>query len=292
MELGTLGIWSMQLRDARREEAREAAAELDELGFGTLWIPGLDGKGVFDDVDALLAAAPRIVVALGVLGVWGQRPADVGRTLAELDAAHGPRTLLGLGVSSPESATAAGEVWGSPLATMSGYLDELAASEHPVSRDRLVLGALGPRMAGLAATRTAGLHPFLVPAEYSAIQRAQLDPEALVAPHLAAVLDTDAARARDTAREGIGFFFGLPAYRANLARFGYGEDDVADGGSDRLIDAVVAHGDLSDVAHRVEQHLEAGADHVALHVLSGGNDIPRAQWRELATLLSPGGAVE
>jgi probable F420-dependent oxidoreductase len=291
MELGTLGIWSMQLRDARRPEVRDAAAELDALGFGALWIPGLDGKGVFDDVDALLAAAPRAVVALGVLGVWGQRPADVGRTLAELDAAHGPRTLLGLGVSSPESAAAAGQEWGSPLAAMAGYLDELAASEAPVSRDRLVLGALGPRMARLAATRTAGLHPFLVPAEHAAVQRTELGPDALVAPHLAVVLDTEPARARDIARAGVGFFFGLPAYRANLARFGFGEDDLAAGGSDRVIDAVVAHGDLTAVAERVRQHLEAGADHVALHVLAGDDNLPRAQWRELATLAGPGGTL-
>ncbi|HEX4360979.1 MAG TPA: TIGR03620 family F420-dependent LLM class oxidoreductase [Pseudonocardia sp.] len=291
MELGTLGIWSMQLRDARRDGVREAVAELDALGFGTLWIPGLDGKGVFDDVDALLAAAPRVAVALGVLAVWGQHPADVGRTIAELDAAHGPRTLLGLGVSSPESAAAVGQEWGNPLDTMSNYLDELAATEHPVTRDRLLLGALGPRMARLAATRTAGLHPFLVPAEYSEVQRAQLGAEALVAPHLAVVLDTDPARARDIARAGIGFFFGLPAYRANLARFGFGDDDVADGGSDRLVDAVVAHGDLAAVAGRIRRHLDAGADHVALHVLTGDNDLPRAQWRELATLLGPDGKI-
>ena len=158
MELGTLGIWSMQLRDARRPEVHEAAAELDALGFGALWIPGLDGKGVFDDVAALLEAVPRASVALGVLGIWGQRPAEVGRTLAELDSAHGARTVLGLGVSSPESASAAGQDWGNPLDSMAGYLDELAVTWHPVARDRLLLGALGPRMARLAATRTAGLH--------------------------------------------------------------------------------------------------------------------------------------
>jgi len=138
MELGTLGIWSMQLRGADRPAVRDAAAELDALGFTTLWIPGLDGQGVFDDMSALLGAAPHSVVALGVLGVWGQRPSDVGQRMADLDATYGPRALLGLGVSSPESAEAAGEHWGSPIATMSEYLDRLAASDHPVTRDRLV----------------------------------------------------------------------------------------------------------------------------------------------------------
>ncbi|WP_211241386.1 LLM class F420-dependent oxidoreductase [Pseudonocardia spinosispora] len=216
MELGEIGIWSMQLRGAAAPAVRAAAAELDSLGFGTLWIPGLDGNGVFDDVDELLAAAPRSVVSLGVLGIWGQRPGDVGRRLAELDDKHGPRALFGLGVSSPESAEQAGQRWGRPIDTMSGYLDRLAASEHPIDRERLLLGALGPRMAGLAATRTAGLHPFLVPAEYSAIQREALGDAPLIAPHLTVVLDTDASRARDVARAGVGFFLGLPAYRANL----------------------------------------------------------------------------
>lgn len=285
MELGTIGVWSMQFRGAHQPEVRDAAAELDALGFGALWIPGLDGRGVFDDVGELLKAAPRSVVALGVLGVWGQRPDDVGRRLAELDAAAGPRTLLGLGVSSPESAAAVGESFGSPIATMTEYLDRLAASEHPVARDRLLLGALGPRMAGLAVTRTAGLHPFLVPPAYSAIQREAFGSEPLVAPHLAVVLETDPSRAREIARDGVGFFLGLPAYRANLTRLGFGDEDLVPGGSDRLIDALVAHGDLEAVDRRVREHLNAGADHVALHVLTGDDRLPRAQWSELAALL-------
>jgi len=284
MELGTLGIWSMQLRGADRPAVRDAAAELDALGFTTLWIPGLDGQGVFDDMSALLGAAPHSLVALGVLGVWGQPPSDVGQRMADLDATYGPRALLGLGVSSPESAEAAGEQWGSPIATMSEYLDRLAASDHPVTRDRLVLGALGPRMARLAATRGAGLHPFLVPPEYSRIQREALGPEALIAPHLTVVFDTDPSRARDVARDGVGFFLGLPAYRANLTRLGFGDNDLVPGGSDRLIDALVAHGDIADIALRVQQHLDSGADHVALHVLTGDNQLPLPQWRELATL--------
>jgi probable F420-dependent oxidoreductase len=287
MELGTIGIWSMQLRGAHQPEVRDAAAELDALGYGALWSPGLDGQGAFDDVGALLAAAPNTVVALGVLGVWGQRPGDVGRRLADLDGTYGARTLLGLGVSSPESAEAVGESWGSPVATMSSYLAELASSPHPVARDRLVLGALGPRMARLAATRTSGLHPFLVPPAYAATQREALGPGPLIAPHLAVVFDTDPSRARDIARDGVGFFLGLPAYRANLARLGFGDDDLIPGGSDRLIDALVAHGDLSDVERRVREHLDAGADHVALHVLTSDNQLPLPRWRELATLRSP-----
>jgi probable F420-dependent oxidoreductase len=292
MELGTIGIWSMQLRGAHQPVVRDSAAELDALGYRALWIPGLDGRGAFDDVGALLAAAPHSVVALGVLGVWGQRPNDVGRRLADLDVAHGARTLLGLGVSSPESARAAGESWGNPVATMSNYLDQLAASDHPVARDRLVLGALGPRMAQLAATRTSGLHPFLVPPAHAAIQRETLGSGPLIAPHLTVVLDTDPSRARDVARDGVGFHLGLPAYRANLARLGFTDEDLIPGGSDHLIDALVAHGDLADVQRRVQEHLDAGANHVALHVLTGDNQLPLPQWRELATLRSSASSTD
>jgi alkanesulfonate monooxygenase SsuD/methylene tetrahydromethanopterin reductase-like flavin-dependent oxidoreductase (luciferase family) len=123
--LGTVGIWSMELRGASRPEAREAAAELDELGYPALWFPGLDGTSVLDDVDGLLTAAPRATVALGVMGIWGQDPATVGARLAALDATHGPRALIGLGISNPHSAATAGQDYGSPTGSMADYLDQL-----------------------------------------------------------------------------------------------------------------------------------------------------------------------
>jgi len=233
MELGTLGIWSMQLRGADRPAVRDAAAELDALGFRTLWIPGLDGQGVFDDMSALLGAAPHSVVALGVLGVWGQRPSDVGQRMADLDATT-VRAHCSAGRQQPESAEAAGEQWGSPIATMSEYLDRLAASDHPVTRDRLVLGALGPRMARLAATRGAGLHPFLVPPEYSWIQREALGPEALIAR----ISRWSSTRTRPAHAMSPGTAWvssRSPAYRANLTRLGFGDNDLVPGGSDRLM---------------------------------------------------------
>jgi probable F420-dependent oxidoreductase len=144
-------------------------------------------------------------------------------------------------------------------------------------------------MADLAATRTAGWHPFLVTPEYSAGQRARVGAAPVIAPHQAVVLDRDPARARAAARAGIGMFLGFPAYQANLRRLGFTDDDLVPGGSDRLIDAVTAWGDLDDVARRIREHLDAGADHVALHVLTSDPDdragMPREQWRELAALL-------
>ncbi|MFC4150028.1 TIGR03620 family F420-dependent LLM class oxidoreductase [Micromonospora mangrovi] len=286
--IGAIGIWSMELRGAARPEVREAAAELDQLGFPALWIPGLDGPGAVDDVEHLLDAAPHATVTLGVLSMWGQDPAVLGDRWAALDAAYGPRAALGLGVSNAHSAASAGQDYGKPTVSMARFLDGLDAAPRPIAAERRLLGALGPRMVDLAATRTSGWHPFLVTPQHSADQRARVGDEPLIAPHLAVVLDRDPERARAAARAGVGMFIGFPAYRANLARLGFGEEDLVPGGSDRLVDALVAWGDLDAVADRVQAHLDAGADHVTLHVLrpdTDGAGLPRRQWRELAALL-------
>ncbi|GIF68391.1 LLM class F420-dependent oxidoreductase [Asanoa ishikariensis] len=282
--LGRVGIWSMELRGAGRPEVQEAAAELDGLGFRALWIPGLDGSGALDDIEHLLAAAPHSTVALGVLSMWGQDPVR----LAERRATLGPRTLLGLGVSNAHAAANAGQDYGRPTASMGRFLDALDAAPRPVPADRRLLGALGPRMVDLATARTSGWHPFLVTPEYSAAHRARVGDAPLIAAHLAVVLETDPTRARAAARAGVGMFIGFPAYGSNLARLGFGPADLVPGGSDRLIDAVVAWGDRDAVADRIQAHLDAGADHVTLHVLRpAGADggLPRQQWRDLATLL-------
>jgi probable F420-dependent oxidoreductase len=165
---------------------------------------------------------------------------------------------------------------------MGAYLNGLDANLVPASRR--LLGALGPRMVELAAARTAGVHPFLVSPEYSANQRAAIGSDPFIAPHQAVVLDTDADRVRATAREGIGMFIGFPAYQNTLRRLGFGDSDLVPGGSDRLIDATVAWGSVDDIHRRLLEHFDAGADHVAVHVL-GGEDLQLAEWRELATLL-------
>ena len=283
-DLGPVGVWSMELRGAKKPEAQEAATELDELGLRTQWIPGLDGNGVLDDADHLLSAAPHSSVVLGVLGIWGQPADEVASRIARLDEIHGARTVVGLGISDPNSAKRHGQDFGSPISSMGAYLDELDAAATPLPPARRLLGAMGPRMVALAADRTAGIHPFLVTPQYSANQRATIGPEPFIAPHQAIVLDTDPDRARTAARLGVGMFIGFPAYQNNLRRLGYGDSDLIPGGSDRLIDALVAWGSIEDIEQRLREHLDAGADHVAVHVL-GGNGIPLPQWRELATLI-------
>ncbi|CAA9371463.1 MAG: hypothetical protein AVDCRST_MAG47-1276 [uncultured Nocardioidaceae bacterium] len=286
--LGPIGIWSMELRGASRPEVQEAAIELGELGFPALWVPGLDSNAVLDDLDVLLGAAPHATVASAILSIWSQAPYGLGERLAGLDRVHGPRAVIGLGVSNPRSAAAAGQTFGVPTDAMRHYLEQLDAAPTPVPASRRLLGALGPKMADLAATRAAGWHPFMVTPEYTVGHRERVGPGPVIAPHQAVVLDRDPQRARNAARRGLGMFIGFPSYQGNLRRLGFADEDFASGGSDRLIDAVTAWGDLETVARRIEEHLLAGADHVALQVLdssSTGTSMPLQQWRELAGLL-------
>jgi probable F420-dependent oxidoreductase len=286
MNLGRVGIWSMELREVKDPAVRAAATELDALGFGALWIPGLGDKlHAIDRIEALLGATSNATVALGVQSIWGQSPADLAARLAKLPAEQGARALIGLGVSSRENAEASGANYDDPVKLVSSYLSRLASVEHQWPADQLVIGALGPKMAELAATQTRGLHPFLVTPTYSANAREALGAQPVVAPHLAVVLETDTEKARDIARNGVGFFIGLPAYQSNLRRLGFGDDDLlVPGGSDRLIDGLVAHGGLDQISMRIDEHLAAGATHVALHVLQDSQGLPLNQWRALAQL--------
>ncbi|XVV11197.1 TIGR03620 family F420-dependent LLM class oxidoreductase [Actinoplanes sp. CA-131856] len=243
------GLWSMKFRDV---------AELEKLGWDTFWTPGLDGSGALGTVARLLAAAPASTVATGVLNIWGQ----TRRKLSDFYAAHADRLLVGLGIGNAAGAAARGQDYGNPITSMSRYLDQLE-----IPAERLLLGALGPKMVDLAVTRTAGWHPFLVTPSYVAKERARVGQGPLIAPHQAVVVGLPPAESRALARAQVGMFIGFPAYRNNLRRLGFTDDDLVPGGSDRLIDALVAHGSTSDIADRVRSHLDAGADHVALHVL-------------------------
>ena len=284
--LGRVGVWSMELRNAGQPGV-EAAAELADRGIAALWIPGLDGRGIFDDTDELLTASPSTYVVLGVLGIWRQEASVLAAKVQELDLRHGPRTIVGLGVSDRNAAAAVGRTYTSPVGAVNEYLDELAKERNPIPSERLLLGALGPRMAQLAVDRTAGIHPFLVSPEYTARMRAQLGADALIGPHQAVVFSTDAEQARAVARDQLGMFIGFDAYRNNLRRLGYTDSDLVPGGSDRLIDALVAWGDEAAISRRIREHLEAGANHVAVQVLpaqSPSDGLPHADWRLLTDL--------
>ncbi|MGR6974200.1 LLM class F420-dependent oxidoreductase [Streptomyces cynarae] len=280
--VGRYGIWSAGLRSedpAMRGELADAAAELQELGFGAVW---LGGSSAVRHAMPLIEATSRLVVATGIQSIWQYEAGDTAASVAELERTHPGRFLLGLGVSHAKLA----DQYRRPYSAMVGYLDELDAAGVPAGRR--VLAALGPKMLELSRDRAAGSHPYLVTTDHTAEVRAILGDGPLLAPETKVVLETDPDRARATARGGLAVYLGLPNYTKALARFGFTEDDFAGGGSDRLVDALFAWGDDERIRERIEAHLAAGADHVALQVVDDQprDSLPREAWRRLAALLS------
>lgn len=281
--IGKVGIWSLELRFGDKGESNEAAAELDELGYGALWIPGGIDSGAPVDVERLLAATRRTTIATGILNIWKHEPAELAAWFAGLPDADRARTLLGLGVSH---GPIIGESWGKPLEVVRRFLDGLDAAG--MDRSRLCLAALGPKMVALSGERTAGAHPYLVTPEHTARARAILGPGKLLAPEQGVILAEDPAKARELALAALENYRMLPNYRNNWLRLGFTEEEI-NRGDDRLIDALFAVGSVERVAGRVRAHLDAGADHVCVQVIAGarGGDFAmlRPQWRRLAEAL-------
>jgi probable F420-dependent oxidoreductase len=289
--LGPVGIWTFQLDGLPIGAARDAAAELDDLGYGALWIPEVAGRDPFVNASLLLGASERLVVGTGIAGIYSRDAISMACAQKTVAEAFPDRFLLGMGVShQPAVEAMRGHTYGPPLATMRAYLDAMDAAPYlaapPAAPPARVLGALGPRMLALARDRAAGAHPYLVPVEHTARAREVLGPDALLAPEQKVVLHTDPAVARARGRRALAIYLGLPNYTGNLRRFGYTDDDLADGGSDRLVDAVVAWGDEEAIRARVAAHHAAGADHVAVQVLPEQfGDLPATEWRALAPAL-------
>ncbi len=287
---GRIGLWNTALGStdpSRRAEITQVAAEIEELGYGALWIGGSPG---LDQVEPLLAATSRVTVGTSILNIWQHEARDVAAGHARLDAEHGGRFVLGLGVRHAEAVTdprAKEELRQRPYSAMRSYLDALDAAPRPVPASGRALAALGPKMLGLARERALGALPYLVTEEHTARARAALGPGALLAPELKVVLETDPGRARTVARAYLERYLGLANYRNSLMRLGFTEEDFAGGGSDRLLDAVYALGDTDTVRERVEAFLAAGADHVALQVVTADvpHALPLAEWRALASAL-------
>jgi probable F420-dependent oxidoreductase len=280
--LGRIGVWSLELRFGDRGAAAEAAAELDELGYRGVWIPGGVDDKVLGDVEALLAATRRAVIATGIINIWKQEPADVGTWWRARSAAEHARIMLGLGVSH---GPLIGDAYAKPLQVMTRYLDGLDAAG--VAADRRCLAALGPKMLQLSADRSAGAHPYLVTPEHTAEARRILGPTALLAPEQGVILESDPARAREMAREALTTYANLPNYRNSWARLGFSTEEI-DARADRLVDALFAWGGVEQIAARVRAHLDAGADHVCVQVIHPGlatASPPREIWRELAAAL-------
>lgn len=286
VDLGRIGVWCGQLRRGDPRRARDAAPELESLGYGAVWMPAGTGDTFFPLASDLLAATRRMAVASGILSVWTNPAPDVARATAALEEASTGRFLLGLGVSHPHIVERqTGQRFEHPVAVVGRYLDEVAASDNPVPRDRMVLAALGPRMLELSRDRTWGAHPYLVTPEHTRIARFVLGPGRLLATEQAVVLETEPARARSIARRHLATYLQAPNYVNNWRRLGFGSEDVEGGGSDRLVDGLVAWGDLDVIRARVDAHLAAGADHVCLQALEEDADaLPMSSWRRLAEL--------
>ena len=283
MELDGIGIWSGELRFGDESEKGDAAAELEALGYTAAWIPDVGGD-VFGAVGSLLGATSRMVIATGILNIWMHEPEETATRYHELVTQHGPRFLVGLGVSHAPLIDMKGPgTYAKPLAKMRDYLDGVDHAERPLPVDARVLAALGPKMLELARDRAGGAHPYLANPDHTRFAREVLGPEPLLAPEQPVVLETDPGPARELARKHLSTYLGLPNYVNNLLRLGLTEDDVRDGGSDRLVDSIVAWGDETAIASRVQAHRDAGADHVCIQLLTGDfATLPLEGWRRLS----------
>lgn len=288
--LGKVGVWLGALSWQPSGVARDAVTEVEELGYGSLWVGEVGiAKEVFSHAGVLLAASRRIVLATGIASIWARDPMAMSTAAKTLAEAYPGRFLLGIGVSHQHAVAARGHVYERPVTRMRRYLQAMDEAEYhgpePAESVTRVLAALRPPMLRLAAELADGAHPYFVPVEHTARAREILGRDALLAPEQAIVLESDAERARSLAREHTSFYLTAPNYIESLRWLGWGEDDLKDGGSDALVDALVAWGDEDAIRARVEAHLAAGADHVCLQPLAPRGQIDLEPLRVLAPAL-------
>jgi probable F420-dependent oxidoreductase len=285
MDLSGVGVWSNQLRYGDAGEAADAAAELEELGFTALWIPDVGGP-LFDSIANLLTSTKQTVIATGILNLWMHEPSDVATRYASLTKTHDERFLLGIGVShAPLIDTREPGLYRKPLAATRAFLDGIDAAETPVPAENRVLAALGPKMLELSATRARGAHPYLVTPDHTRTAREVLGDGPLLLPEQAVFLTDSRDEARAVGTKFLRAYTGLPNYANNLLRSGFTQDDL-DAVSDRLLDAIIAWGDEDAIVRRVNEHRQAGADHVCVQALTAEPlRFPREQWRRLAAAL-------
>ena len=267
--LGTFGSFG-------RGVTPQQAADIEALGYGAVWVGG-SPPAELDWVEPLLAATTTLQVATGIVNIWTAAAGPVAESFHRIEAAHPGRFLLGIGVGHPE----AQQEYVKPIDALTDYLDKL--DEYGVPRGRRVVAALGPKVLRLAAARSAGAHPYLTTPEHTARARELIGPEALLAPEHKVVLTTDADAAREVGRRALDIYLNLANYLNSWKRLGFSDQDVAKPGSDRLVDAVVAYGTVDAIAARLKEHLDAGADHVPVQVLTGPDKLVPA----LAELAGP-----
>jgi probable F420-dependent oxidoreductase len=262
VQLGRYGVWR-----SASGLGPELARDIEDLGYGAIWIGGSPGADLAP-AEAMLAATERIAVATGIVNMWATPAEDVAAGYHRIAVAYPGRFLLGVGIGHPER----DGQYRTPFATIVDYLDRLDRAGVPV--EGRALAALGPKVLRVAAERTAGAHPYLVPAEHTRHARELLGAGVLLAPEHKVVLDPDPTAARELGRSTVRNYLTLRNYTANLLRHGFTDDDLSGEGSDALVDALVAHGDPATAAARLAEHLDAGADHVAVQPLGPGSPLP------------------
>lgn len=281
--LGKLGVWSSELRWAEGPGGEQFARDLEDMGYGALWIPGGFDDKVLEDVSRLLSVTNKATIATGILNLWKYEPTAVADWFAALPAEHKARTMIGIGISH---SALIGEEYARPLANTRKFLEGL--EDAGMAMDNTSLAALGPKMVALSGEKTAGAHPYLVDAEHSRQARAILGPGNLLAPEQGVAFGASVEEARKTAAKGVSFYKTLPNYRNNWLRLGYTDEEI-ESDADRFIDGIVACGEVETMAARVREHWQAGADHVCVQIISaeGENDFGTltARFRQIAEAL-------
>jgi len=293
MPLGRLGVWA-SMDGISATAAATFAGRVERWGYDALWVPESRGRNVFVISSWLLANTTTLTVAAGIANIYARDAQASAAAQLALAEQSGGRFLLGLGVSHvPLVEGLRGHTYGKPVSTMRAYLEGMRhatyAAPAPADAPSTVIAALGPKMLALAGSHAGGSHPYLVSPAHTREARRIMGPGKLLCPEQTVLAETDPARARRISRAWIGRYLELPNYRENLLRLGYTATDLASGGSDRLIDEIIAWGDAASIRRRVDEHWAAGADHVCIQALNPNESTPALPDERLLAALAPAG---
>ena len=293
MQLGRLGVWA-SMDGMTAAAAASFAQRVEAWGYGALWVPESRGRNVLVIAGWLLANTRTLVVATGIANIYARDPQATASGQLALAELSGGRFLLGLGVSHvPLVEGVRGHTYGKPVETMRGYLEAMRrvtyAAPSPAEAPKTVIAALGPKMLALAGSNADGAHPYLVAPSHTGEARRIVGPGKLLCPEQTVLAETDPARARRIGRAWLGRYLEMVNYRNNLLRLGFAASDFAGGGSDRLVDAVIAWGDAAAIRRRVDEHWAAGADHVCIQALNPNEAMPALPDERLLAALAPKG---
>lgn len=292
MDIGKLGVWAAT-EGLRAGDAAAFAKRVEDWGYPALWVPEAYGRNVLVHSAWLLANTRSLVIATGIANIYARDATAMKAAQVTLAEQSDGRFLLGLGVShAPLVEGMRGHVYEKPIGKMRSYLQGMAATNlfapQPAEPPRTIIAALGPQMLRLAAELADGVHPYNVTPDHTAQAREAIGPDKLLCPEQMVLLETDPSIAREAGRKTLSVYLQLPNYRNNLVRLGFGDDDFAGGGSDRLIDSLIAWGDEDAIRRRIQMHWDAGADHVCIQSIPHDGNLGAPPSERILELLAPG----